>query len=165
MNGGPLVVHGLGFAGEIGYEPDRNAGRHSRIRDQGDRGRVGQNVRYFTVAIENVDRHKDQSQLHAGEIDVDHLDRIDEVDAEAFAGAESFAKQKLREAIAARIDFAEGERAAAEFERRDVAASFQGQVEEMAEVHGLTRKLSCGRVRYCGFVCVRCFLPQRAFCF
>src|SRR5438105_7930012 len=50
---------------------------------------VVRDVADLAIAIENVDRNEDHAELHAGEIEVDQLDAIGEIDAEAIAFLES----------------------------------------------------------------------------
>ena len=64
-------------------------------------------MRDFAVAIKDVDRHKDHAELHAREIDVDHLDAIREIDAQPVARAQPFCGQELGQPVTARIEFAE----------------------------------------------------------
>ena len=55
---------------------------------------------------------------------IDHLDAVDEINAEAVAGVQTLAGEKAGQPVAARIEFAEGEDAVAELEPDCVAASF-----------------------------------------
>ena len=68
--------------------------RHERAR----RG-VGENVRDFAVAIEDVDGYEDHAQLYAGEINVDHLRAVDEVDAKPVACAETSLGEQAGEPV------------------------------------------------------------------
>ena len=74
-------------------------------------------MRDLAVAIEDVDRDEDHAELDAGEIDVDQLDAVAEVDAEPVALGESAGAQRVRDAVAAAFDVAEGELGAFPFER------------------------------------------------
>ena len=42
-------------------------------------------LRDLPLAIENIDRHKNHAGLHAGEIDIDHLHAIRQINAEPIA--------------------------------------------------------------------------------
>ena len=68
-----------------------------------------QDVATLAIAVEDVDGDEDDAELDAGEVEIDHLDAVGEVDAEAVAGLEAAAGEQVREPIAARVDFAEGE--------------------------------------------------------
>ena len=63
---------------------------------------------HLAVAVEDVDGDEDHAGLHAGEIDVDHLDGVREVDAEAVAGAEALVQKEAGEPVTARVEVAEG---------------------------------------------------------
>ena len=73
---------------------------------------VGQDMRDLAVAIEDIDRHEDHAELHAGEIEIDHLDAVGQIDAQPVAWPEAAPAKRLRQAAAALVDFAEGEGAA-----------------------------------------------------
>ena len=75
----------------------------------------------LALAIQNVDRDENHAQLHGGQIEVDHLDAVGQVNAKAVAGLEAASGEQLRQAIAARVHVAEGVRDALKFERRFVA--------------------------------------------
>ncbi len=83
----------------------------------------------LAVAIEDVDGDEDDAELDAGEVEVDHLDRVGEVDAKAVAGVEAALGEQLGEAITAGVDVAEGIGGALIFERGGVAAAEEGEVE------------------------------------
>ena len=77
--------HGGGFGGEFGGV---QSGRRSKARRRSTAAGSAslQDVRDLAVAIEDVDGDEDDAELDAGEIEVDHLDAVGEVDAEAVAG-------------------------------------------------------------------------------
>ena len=132
---GPLrtfVQKRPGFACEVSGIPHRDAGRYLASRHQRHRLGIGEDVRDLAVAIENIDRHEDHAQLHASQEQVDHLDAIGQVDAQAVAVLEAAMRQQLRQAVAARIDVAEGVGGALKLQRHDVAAADQRQVKEVS---------------------------------
>src|SRR5579863_4114744 len=77
------------------------------IRDHGHRIGVTQNMGDLAIAIENVDRDENHSELYARDVNVDHLDAIGEIDAQAVALLETALEKELREPIAASVDLAE----------------------------------------------------------
>src|ERR1035438_5269193 len=103
------------------------------------RSGIVEDVGALAIAVEDVDGDEDDAELDAGEVEIDHLHAIGEVDAEAVAGGESAVREEVGEAIAARVDFAEGvfgrSEFGPEFERHGIAAADEGEVEEMGEVH------------------------------
>src|ERR1051326_2544898 len=97
--------------------------------------RVVRDVRDLALAIEDVDRDEDDAELDAGEEEIDQLDTIREVDAEAIAFRVSARSHRVRDAIAARFDVAERVGRSLPLQRGLVAARDQGEVEEVEEVH------------------------------
>ena len=93
-----------------------------RCGDHGHGLGVGEDMGQLALAIENIDRDEDHAQLDAGEIQVDHFEAVGEVDAKAVAGLQPALGEQLSQAIAARVDVAEGVCSALEFERGVVAA-------------------------------------------
>src|SRR5207344_2711765 len=93
------------------------------------------NVGHLAIAVENVDRDEDHAQLDAGQVEIDHLHAVGQVAAEPVAGLQAVSQEQVRQAIAAHVEFAEGERGAREFQRLGVAAAEQGEIEEMGEIH------------------------------
>ena len=78
-------------------------------------------MRYFPVAVEDVDRNEDHARFYAGKEDVDHfLDTVGKVDAEPVADAESLLQQKVRDAITAGLKLSKGVMAALKFQRDGV---------------------------------------------
>ena len=102
----------------------------------------------FTVAVKNVDGYENHAEFEASQIRVNHVDGIDEVDAEAVAGAEAFCLKQACEAVTAGIDFPESVFLTGKLEGNGVAPAFEGLVEKVAKIH--IRHGSTG-VRYCGF--------------
>ena len=96
---------------------------------------IAQDVRPLAIAVEDIDGDEDDAQFDAGQVEIDHLHAIGEIDAEAVAGFEPAAGEQVGESIAARVDFAESEFGSREFERHGVAPADEGEVEEMSEVH------------------------------
>ena len=82
--------------------------RHQRlqlgVRDDESRLRIVRDVGHLPVTVEDVDRHEDDAELHAGEVEVDRLDAVREVDAEPVAGGQSARRQYLGHAVAARVE-------------------------------------------------------------
>src|SRR6266850_1333873 len=89
----------------------------------------------LAITVEDVDGDEDHAELDAGQIDVDQLDAIAEVDAEAVAFGEAAGAERMCDAIAAALDVAKGEFGALPFERDVVAARDEREVEEMEQVH------------------------------
>ena len=98
-----------GLGGELGGAPDGEGGIESGIGDDGRRSGVVQDVRDFAVAVQDVDGHEDDAQFHAGQVEIDHLHAVGEIDAEAVAGIQTAVREQVGEAIAARVELAEGE--------------------------------------------------------
>jgi hypothetical protein len=90
---------------------------------EGERGfGVVKDVGDFAVAIEDVDGDEDDAELDAGEVEVDHLDAVGELDGEAVAGVEAAGGEVVCGAVAASVDFTKGVGTALEFEGGGVAA-------------------------------------------
>ena len=94
----------------------RIAGLRGRFRQQ--RGNLGgghqqfgfgvaEDVRHLAIAIQNVDGDEDHAQLDAGEIEIDKLDAVRQVNAQAIAFGQAACGERARHAIAARVDFTE----------------------------------------------------------
>ena len=98
MNGRTDIFHRQRIPRETGRGQDGNARRDFRrkvrIGHQRARRGVGENMRDFAISIEDVDGHENHAEFHAGEVDVDHLYAIDEVNAEAIARAETVAGEQ-----------------------------------------------------------------------
>ena len=88
-------------------------------------------MRDLALAIENIDRDEDHAQLHAGEIEIDHLQAVGEIDAQAVAGLEAALAQQRRHPVAAVVDIAERVGASLVFEGDAVAAPLKGEVEQL----------------------------------
>ena len=78
-------------------------------------------MRQLALAIQDVDGNENHAQLDAGEIQIDHLQAVREVDAKPVAGFETAMSQKMGQPVTAIVDFAEGVASALKFER-DLAA-------------------------------------------
>src|SRR5665213_102206 len=89
----------------------------------------------LAIPVQNIDRNEDDAQFHAGKINIDRLDRIRQVNTHPVALSQALAQKQLRQTVAARIQFAEGENTAAELQRGNVAASGQRKVEQVQEIH------------------------------
>ena len=81
---------------------------NSVVGDHGHGFGVSQDVGQFALAIEDVDWNEDHAELDASQIQVNHLDAVGEVDAEAIAGLKPALGQQLGQPIAACVDVAEG---------------------------------------------------------
>ncbi len=75
---------------------------------------VAKNVGDLAVAVENVHGDEDDAEFHTGQVEIDHLYAVGEVDAEAVALYETAPAEIVRGTVAARVDLAEGEGAAFE---------------------------------------------------
>ena len=75
------------------------------------------------------------TQFHAGQVEIDHLDAIGQVDAESVAGIQAAVRQQIGQALRTRVKFAEREAAVLEFKRHGIAASYERKVEEVVQVH------------------------------
>jgi len=102
--------------------PPAGAPRDSRTDDEERLGIAG-DVSDLAIAIENVDGNEHDAELHAGEIEIDQLDAIRQIRADAISFAQTARAQRPRHPVAARFDLAKCERPTFEFERRDVARS------------------------------------------
>ncbi len=96
---------------------------------------VAQDVRHFTIAIEDIDRHENRTEFHASQEEIDHLDPIGEVDANAVALRDASGGERVGHAVGTCVDFAEGKFRALPFERDPVAAAGEGEIEKLAKVH------------------------------
>ena len=118
-------------SGEVFRFPDRyvhlrEIGRHGNHRL---RVGIGNDVGDLALAIEDVDRHEDHAGFDAGEVEVDQLERVAEVDAEAVACRQASVKQYVGEPVGARVDLAERVLSALPLKGHGVAAADQGEVE------------------------------------
>ena len=125
----PFVWQNGGFSREIRWIPDGSGAGEVSCGDDGYGLRVGENVGQLALAIEDVDGNEDQAQLDAGEIQVDHLEAIGEVNAQAIARFKLAPGQQLSQAIAAGVDIAEGVGGSLEFKRGLAAAPLEGEIE------------------------------------
>src|SRR5438477_7141868 len=107
--------------------------RREQIVFSNDGARLGvaDDVLDLAAAIENVDRHEDHAELHAGDEDVDQLDAIREIDAKAVAFLKSAIAQCIRHAVAARLDLAECELASIPLQTDLVAPAKEREVEKI----------------------------------
>src|SRR5205085_6220038 len=92
-------------------------------------------VRDLAIAIQDIDGHKNDTQFDAGQVEIDHLDTVGEIYAEAVTGMQTAVREQIGEAIGARIEFAEGEAAVLPFERHRIAARNKRKVEEVVQIH------------------------------
>lgn len=134
VNGGAFVGERGGCACEVGGMPKGNRAREFGAGNDGDRVGIREDVGDLAISIEDIYRDEDDAELDAGEVEIDHLDRVGEIDAEAVARMEAALGKQLCEAIATDVDVAEGVGDALIFESGDVAAADEREVEELGEV-------------------------------
>ncbi|MEN9813938.1 MAG: hypothetical protein RL479_2624 [Verrucomicrobiota bacterium] len=140
----PGRLVGGGRGGQRGDVPDRRP----RGQVDGEVGRgyhgggggVGDDVGQFARPVEDVHRDERQPELRRGEPEVDHLGPVLQEEGEAVAGAEAPCPQQVGEAVAARLQFPEGQRGDGavrlqEFEATDVRAALQGEVKQGEQAH------------------------------
>ena len=104
----PFVGQGGGFAREIRGIPDGRGAGELSCGDHGHGFGVGEDVVQLALAIEDVDGNEDHAQLDAGQIQIDHLDAVGQINTEAVAGLQAALCEQLSQAIAAGVDVAEG---------------------------------------------------------
>jgi hypothetical protein len=90
---------------------------------------IAQNVRDLSIAIKNIDRNKNDSRFYTGQIDVDHLNTIRQVDTESITRIEPVAEQPVHHAIASRVNIAERVRLILEFQSYGVSSPLQRGIE------------------------------------
>jgi len=118
-----------GFACEIRGIPNGNRACEFAGGDDGGGVGVGEDVRDLAVAIKDVEGNEDNAEFDAGQVEVDHLDTVGEINAKPVAGVEAAPVEQLSEAIAAGVDITEGVGGALILERGRVAAAEEGEVE------------------------------------
>ena len=114
-----------GVARKIGRIPDGRGAGELGCGDHGHGLGVAEDVRQLALAVQDIDRNEDHAQLEAGEIQIDHLEAVGQVNAEPVAGFQPALREQLRQAIAARVDIAERVGLALEFKRDVVAAALE----------------------------------------
>src|SRR4029079_4215404 len=72
--------------------------------------RVPDDVPEFALLVQDVHRHADHAESYAGEIEVDELDTVREMDREAIAAPQPARRQLAGHAIGARVHVAERQR-------------------------------------------------------
>ena len=84
-----------------------------RVGLDDDRTRLGvaHDMAQLALAIQDVHRHEDHAEPGAREKEIEELDAVAEVRAEAIAPAQPARRELVRHAAGARVDVAEGERA------------------------------------------------------
>ena len=80
---------------------------------------------HFPFPVEDIDGNENDAELDAGQIHVDHLDRIDQVNAQAVSRSHASGHQSVRQAITARLDLSKREFPALELKRHLVPAADQ----------------------------------------
>src|ERR1700733_9327259 len=88
----------------------------------------------LALAIKDVDGNEDHAQLDAGEIQVEHLQAVSKIDAKAVAGLQPAPGKQQGQAIAARVEIAEGISGAFKFESGLAFAADEGQIEKANEI-------------------------------
>src|SRR6185437_14419832 len=96
---------------------------------------IAQDVRRLPFAIQNIDRNEDHAQLDRGQIQIDELDAVGQIDAQPIAPAQPPSLQRMRHPIAARIDLAEGVFRALPLQRNIVPPVHQRQIEKLTQIH------------------------------
>src|SRR5581483_12526939 len=87
------------------------------------------------LAVEDVDGDEDHAELHAGEEEIDHLDRVRQVDAEPIAFGAATGEERVCDAVAAHFELAEGVRPPLPLERRGIGTPLQGEIEKLEKIH------------------------------
>jgi len=112
------------------------AGRQSGVEpNHGSRRSVAENMRNLAIAIEDIDRHENQTQLDRRQVKIDHLDAISQVNTQPISRLQPTRQQQLRQPIAAPLEIAESVSIALEFKRNIVAAANQRRVKQFEESH------------------------------
>jgi len=91
-------------------------------------------VGQLALAVQDIDGNEDDAQLDAGQIQVDHLDAIGEIDAQAITGLEATLREQVGEPIAACVDVAEGIGDAFKLESGMAAPAGEGEIEKVKEI-------------------------------
>jgi hypothetical protein len=89
----------------------------------------------LALLVEDIDRHEDHPLLYACQDEIDHLDAVGEVHAEAVTGSQTPVAQELRHAITPGIDVTESELLSAKLEGHIVAAVQKRKIEKVGQVH------------------------------
>jgi len=90
----------------------------------------------FAVAVEDVDGNENNAGLDAGEEEINHLDAIAEIDAEAVAGLKAGAQEEVAQLIASFVKLLEGIGLVFEFKSdRAGMIALRRKVEKIGEIH------------------------------
>ncbi len=90
----------------------------------------------LAVAIKNVDGDEDQAELYAGQVEVDQLDAVAEIDGKPVALPQAAFPQRIRNPVAAGVDLPEGEGRSLPFQSSRAGAADEREVEQVEQVHG-----------------------------
>ena len=88
----------------------------------------------LALPIEDVYRNENHAEFNAGQVQIDDLDAIGQINAEPIACFEAPARQQLRQAVTAGVDIAEGVRSGLKFESQLIASADQREIKEVEEV-------------------------------
>ena len=110
-------------------------------------------MRNFAIPIQDVDRHENHAELHARQIDIDHLDAVHQIDAQPVAGrspllSNSCARRLLRESTSPNVKV-RSPNSSATVSRRP-----ERKVEQIAKIHREFFREPYHAMRYCGFECL-----------
>ena len=120
-----------GLSGQVRVGQDSVLSRQAGgLRYADSRRGIVEDVCDLAIAIEDVDRHENQTQLDRGQINIDHLDAVGQINAHAISRLEPARQEQVCQAIAARVEIAEGIRSALEFERDSIAPAEQRWVKK-----------------------------------
>jgi hypothetical protein len=125
------VVERRRVSGEIGEGPNRHGAIEGSHGDESFGFGVGDDVVDFAAAIEDVDGHEDHAEAEAGEVEVDELDVVGEIDAETIAALEAAGMKSGGHTAGAEIEIAEGVESAFEFESGFGRAAVEREIEEV----------------------------------
>ena len=89
------------------------------------------NVGKLALAIQDVDGDEDDAHLHGSDVQIDELQTICQIHAQAVATLQTSRGECVRHAIRASIELAESVLRTAPLQRYCIAAAYEGQVEEL----------------------------------
>ena len=73
-------------------------------RDHGLRLRVSNQVRHLSFSVQHIDGYEENAGLHTGEIQIDQLDAIREIDGQSVALAQATLFEQMRQPVAAAVE-------------------------------------------------------------
>ena len=94
----------------------------------------------LAFAVQHVHRNEDHAKSNAGEIQVDEVDAVRQVNTQAIAASDASRAELVRHTRRARVDFAECERAIRSgsvdvLEADAIRATAEREVEQLSEMH------------------------------